>query len=712
MLEMLLAKRYKILRVLGTGGFGQTYVAEDVQQPNSPVCVVKHLQPASQDQQFLEIARRLFQTEAKTLQRLGQHPQIPSLLDSFEEAGEFYLVQEFIDGYPFNEEISGGFQLGEPQVVALLKDVLQILEFVHNHHVIHRDIKPGNLIRRQDGKVVLIDFGAVKEIRTQLMSGSVETGQTGFTVGIGTQGYTPSEQLAGKPRYCSDIYALGMTALQALTGLQPSQLPENPVTAEVNWRDFAPVSEGLALLLNKMVRQHFMHRYQSVAEVLRDLDRLDELPHDMSFQDVLPATQLPEPETWQQRVQRGWKVVAIASIAVTGLCLGLRSLGSFQPLELAAYDALMRLRPSLGVDPRLLVVEITEEDLRQLQRSTPSDQTIATAIAQLQQYQPRVIGVDLYREVPQAPGQEALKTQFDAENVIVITEIGPGSNLRIPPPAGVPAERVGFNDLVVDADQVVRRNLMFASLQDETLYSFALRVALEYLASEGILPRNSQANPNNLQLGETIFQPLEATSGGYARLDAQGYQALLDYRAPDQAARRVTLSEVLAGQFEPDWVRDKAVLIGTTASSSKDLFYTPFSPGQEADFQMPGVIVHAQMVSQFLSAAIEGQPLFWFWPEWAEILWIGGWAIAGGSFAWFVRRPLILIVGGVGLLVIIGGTTAILFFQHGWIPGVAPATACLVAGLLVVIYRTYQAQRQPTLLTTMTHPMQPKNSRR
>ena len=266
MSETLLNHRYRLLRVLGSGGFGRTYVAEDIQQVGQPKCVIKQLKPASQDPTFLEIARRLFFNEVEILGKLGGHDRIPALLHDFEEDHQFYLVQEYIEGQPISDELADLKQLEESEVVALLRDVLEILEFVHQNNIVHRDIKPSNLMRRQcDRRIVLIDFGAVKEMQTQLLQG---TGQTNLTVGIATQGYGPTEQLAGKPRYNSDVYALGITAIQALTGLHPSQLPTHPTTGEVIWRDRAVVTHWLAQSLNQMVRYHFNQRFQSATEVL------------------------------------------------------------------------------------------------------------------------------------------------------------------------------------------------------------------------------------------------------------------------------------------------------------------------------------------------------------------------------------------------------------------------------------------------------------
>ena len=270
--RILLGDRYQIINTLGAGGMGQTYVAEDTQRPGNPKCVVKQLKPANDDPNFLVIASRLFVGEAEMLEKLGKHDQIPQLLAHFERDGEFYLVQEFIDGQPLSAELPLGQRWAEADVVALLKDILVILEFIHGQGVIHRDIKPDNIMRRkQDRKLVLIDFGAVKQVRMQQ---TTAVGQVSVTVAIGTPGYMPTEQSSGKPRPSSDIYALGMVAIQALTGLVPSQLREDE-DGEVIWRDQAEVSDGLATVLTMMTRHYFKHRYQSASEILKVLNNLN-----------------------------------------------------------------------------------------------------------------------------------------------------------------------------------------------------------------------------------------------------------------------------------------------------------------------------------------------------------------------------------------------------------------------------------------------------
>jgi CHASE2 domain-containing sensor protein/tRNA A-37 threonylcarbamoyl transferase component Bud32 len=268
----ILGGRYKIVKVLGAGGFSETYIAEDIQLPEHRQCVVKQLKPATAKPENLALARRLFSSEAKTLEKLGVHSQIPQLLAYFEEDEEFYLVQEYIQGHDLGKELISGKSVSENVVIPMLKDILQILRFIHENGVIHRDIKPGNIIRRHsDWKLVLIDFGAVKEVSTQIMD-NLES--TAFTIGIGTKGYAPNEQCFGRPRYNSDIYAVGMVAIKALTGIAPHELTRESYDSEVQWMEKATVSDELAAIINKMVLENYKERFNSALEVLEALETL------------------------------------------------------------------------------------------------------------------------------------------------------------------------------------------------------------------------------------------------------------------------------------------------------------------------------------------------------------------------------------------------------------------------------------------------------
>ncbi|MCE2672374.1 MAG: tetratricopeptide repeat protein, partial [Microcystis sp. 53598_E5] len=273
----ILSHRYQIIRQLGKGGFGQTFLACDRQLPNQNRCVIKQFKPQCQDAETVAIARRLFETEAKILQELGIHRHIPRLFAYFEENGQFFLVQEYIEGEDLAREIIAGvYRQDEGKVVALLTEILSILEFVHHKQVIHRDVNPFNLIRRsQDHQLVLIDFGAVKQISTQV----VKEGKTVSTIAIGTPGYFPSEQAQGYPRFSSDIYAAGMIGLQALTGKDPEDIPLDARTGEILWQHLAMTSAEFSYVIERMIRYDFRQRYTSASEALIDLRKLGKIHH-------------------------------------------------------------------------------------------------------------------------------------------------------------------------------------------------------------------------------------------------------------------------------------------------------------------------------------------------------------------------------------------------------------------------------------------------
>jgi len=268
-----LAGRYQIIEPLSKGAFGQTFLAADNHLPGNPVCVVKLLSPIINDPEIFQTAARLFNLEAETLYKLGNHDQIPSLYAHFKQKEEFYLVEEYIEGHTLKNELTRGKKLSESYVIKLLRDTLEVLGFVHQNKVIHRDIKPANLIRRKhDGKIILIDFGAVKNFSNAAVTiyGKPET------ISIGSAGYIPDEQQKGKPRFSSDIYALGIICLQALSGLFPLELPKNDQGEYccAKLPDIKPVTSGLAEIIDKMVLANYKMRYQTANEALQALEQL------------------------------------------------------------------------------------------------------------------------------------------------------------------------------------------------------------------------------------------------------------------------------------------------------------------------------------------------------------------------------------------------------------------------------------------------------
>lgn len=273
--KLLLRERYRAIKPLGRGGFGRTFLAIDQDKPSKPRCAIKQFFPLSQGTSSSEKAAELFNREAVRLDELGKHPQIPELLAHFQQERYQYLVQEFIEGHNLQEELARTGPFSESQILSLLKDLLPVLQFVHDRSVIHRDIKPPNIIRRRisqtpiiytyptlTGELVLVDFGAAK-----VVEGLRETGTV-----IGSPEFVAPEQIRGQAVYASDLYSLGVTCIYLLTKISPFDLFDINRDAWV-WRDFlkVPIDPKLSRILDKMIEPSLSRRYKSVAEVLKDL---------------------------------------------------------------------------------------------------------------------------------------------------------------------------------------------------------------------------------------------------------------------------------------------------------------------------------------------------------------------------------------------------------------------------------------------------------
>lgn len=272
MIGAILNGRYRILGHLGTGKCGQTYLAQDNQGRGKPRCVIKQFEPEAKDPLSLRKAKYLFAREIKILKILGKSDRIADLLGYFKEGEKFYLVHEFVDGTDLTQEFQSGQLWTESEVIGLLREILEIVEIAHREKVIHQDIKPSNIIRRKsDGRLILIDFGSVKKINNQMANSE---GKTTQTVPIGTEGYMAPEQQGLKPRLASDIYAVGMIAIYALTGVEPQAIPLDPQTEEVKWRSLIPVDKKLAKVLDRMLSPDFKQRYTSASEALKTVRNL------------------------------------------------------------------------------------------------------------------------------------------------------------------------------------------------------------------------------------------------------------------------------------------------------------------------------------------------------------------------------------------------------------------------------------------------------
>lgn len=392
-------------------------------------------------------------------------------------------------------------------------------------------------------------------------------------------------------------------------------------------------------------------------------------------------------------------IVVVSAVAST-VVIGIRELGGLQPLELGAYDRLMQLRPMPEPDPRLLVVAVTEADIQRYRSLSLPDQLYAQAFQKLLKHQPRAIGLDIYRDFPVPPGHEELnRLWLNSDRLFAVTKLGDATHPTIRPPAALSADRVGFNDIAVDAGGIVRRSLLFLpDDQGNTLYSFPLRLALRYLADEGIEPRGSDADPHVMQLGQSIFTPLQPNDGGYVGADTAGYQIMLNYCGDQRTVTWVPLEDVLTERVAPALIRDRVVLIGNIAESGKDFFYTPFSSGLRDQQRMAGVFIHAQMVGQFIDAGLGDRAVIWFWPDSVENAWIILWALMGAILAWRIRHPVALGAAVGAALLILLLTCYVFFLKLGWIPLVPPALTLLLASGGVVTYRAQQAQQQQQMV--------------
>jgi len=271
MTPTLLNNRYQVLQTLGAGGFGNTFLAEDTYMPSRRPCVIKQLKPVTHDPQAYKLVQERFQREAAVLEELGEgNNQIPRLHAYFSEAGQFYLVQEWIEGDTLTKKVEQGGTLSENEVKQILVSLLPVLDYVHSRRMVHRDIKPDNIIiRKRDGLPVLIDFGAVKEAMNTMVN---VPGNSAHSMVIGTPGFMSSEQAGGRPTYASDLYSLGLTAVFLLTGKMPQELETDARTGEFLWRQYAPdIHSNLAMVLEQAIRFNPRDRFATATAMLNAL---------------------------------------------------------------------------------------------------------------------------------------------------------------------------------------------------------------------------------------------------------------------------------------------------------------------------------------------------------------------------------------------------------------------------------------------------------
>ncbi|MBD2457460.1 CHASE2 domain-containing protein [Nostoc sp. FACHB-87] len=652
----------------------------------------------------------MFEQEASILRHLRylSVPQIDTCFcfspkDRHEQL--YCLVMEKIPGDNLAHWIDKNGRLSEELAINWLMQLTKLLVELHQEKVLHRDIKPSNIMIRPDGKLLFIDFGAARQV-TMTYAEKLDGGDITRVYSLG---YTAPEQIQGQASYQSDYFALGRTFVNLLTGIHPNDLPKEPHTNRIIWREQAPqISSGLAnfidnlmipapdeRLLNPQLVLEQIHSNQSQELQISELSA-GKKNLSLSGGKILAVNNLTN--IWHNLC----KVMAV-SVAIAFCVIGIRYFGILQPWELHSFDRLMAIRPIEKPDPRLLLVTIDEADI-QYQNSlgmqirwSLSDQALLQLIEKLEPYQPRTIGLDIYRDFPVSSDYPQLAnylrtdTNFFAPcKVAAPKDDAPNA---VPPPPEVPESRLGFSDFVADNDEVARRHLLYltppANSACTAQYAFSLQTALHYLANQGI--NTNVTSDGQLQIGQVVFPQLKSHSSGYQNIDASGYQILLNYRSlrsPQDIAQQLSLRDILENRVTPELInalKNRVVLIGVTAPSTVDQWKTPYSATAiRSQKNIPGIFIQAQAIAQIFSAVLDNRPLIWWWPTWLEALWMIGWSFLAGILALCIRRPLYLGVTIAIALLLLFSICYLTFINAGWIPIIPPAILIITVPAIVV----------------------------
>lgn len=415
-----------------------------------------------------------------------------------------------------------------------------------------------------------------------------------------------------------------------------------------------------------------------------------------------------------------WQRVLIIAPMAAGLILAASSTGLFQLIEWVTLDQFFRLRPLEPPDPRIVIVTIDESDINQIGKWPIPDEVLAKLLNNIKGQQPKAIGIDLYRNLPVEPGYQALLEVFKSTPNLIGVEKVAGEPIA-PSPILSKQDQVGMADLVLDADGKVRRGLISSKPQGKpTKLNLGVKLALMYLETEGITLKSVDATKKHLRLGKALFVPFKENDGGYVDADSGGYQILLNFRGPKQNFYTVSLKQILENRIPPNLLHNRIVLIGTTAQSLNDLFLTPYSSKITGRLERtPGVVIHANLTSQILSAAKEGRLLIQVWAEPIEWLWVLVWSFTGATVCFtFLQTNLLqnkiysewiilgicIVAGGGSLLAI----SYIAFLCGWWIPVVSPVLALTSSAIAIALYHSLELQREKTdleilLETTTAH---------
>ncbi|MDZ8030419.1 MAG: CHASE2 domain-containing protein [Nostoc sp. DedQUE08] len=452
--------------------------------------------------------------------------------------------------------------------------------------------------------------------------------------------------------------------------------------------------------------------YSALREARKRLEGIEDKYPCATWLPVICQNPLSAPMIWQSHrkmlTTKSVLVILLTSLLITSLVMGVRYGGYLQTSELQAFDHFMQLRSHFVTekpDERILIITVDEADIQyQLNKGMQmrwslSDQALALLLDKLNKYQPRTIGLDIYRDGSVDPKYSKLATRFQKDNRLffvckVPTTGDDGDSDGIPPPSGVSIERLSFSDFVADEDDLARRQLLNLTPPPtspcSTEDAFNLKLALHYLKKEG--KTSSVTKSGYLQIGDIVFQQLNEHTSGYQKVDASGYQILLNYRSLDSVekiAEQVSLRDVLNEKISLETVqslKDRIILIGLSAlTNTNDYWKTPFSSNAKPkQKQTPGVFVQAQMLSQILSAVLDNRPLLWWWSGWVEALWIWGWSLVGGITAWYYSKPLHLGLAVIVTLLTVFGLCFGIFALAGWVPFIPSVLALLATQVMVI----------------------------
>lgn len=390
--------------------------------------------------------------------------------------------------------------------------------------------------------------------------------------------------------------------------------------------------------------------------------------------------------------------VLVTASGVTVVVIFIRFLGILQPSEWALYDQYFRVRPLESVDDRILIIGIDEQDLQQYGYPI-SDRTLARLLQKVNQGKPQAIGLDIYRDLPIEPGQAELAKAFKTiPNLIGIELVENSGKSGVRPPEILENKnKIGFNNVPRDADSKVRRGLLYLTdtkNKQKFHKSFALQLASIYLKNQGIESKPSPKNPNELQFKNTVFPWFRPNDGSYIRAYDGGYQFLINLRGPAGTFPSIPMRDILENRVSPDLIKNRIVIIGSTAPSIKDSEFTSYSDGIfKSSEPMYGVELQAQLTSQIISSVLDGRTLIKVWPEPLEWLWIFGCSWVGAALSWklqSLRRSVSLII-----LISIGitGVTYLAFLRGWWIP-LVPANLALIGSAGVIIAHLAHLQGQ------------------